>query len=126
MNTNPPLVTERTNPRWGEVWDVNFDPTVESEIQKVRSVVVISSDSIGHLPIKWVFPITDWEDQFSGSIWHVLIKPNDINGLKQVSAVDTLQICMVDVIRFLSRRGGLNATLMQEITAAIAAIIEYE
>ena len=120
MNTNS------LNPHWGEIWDVNFDPTVESEIQKVRNVVVISSDSIGHLPIKWVFPIIDWEDQFSGNIWHVLIKPNGINGLKQISVVDTLQICMVDVIRFLRRRGRLNATLMQEIIAATAAIIEYK
>ena len=119
-NTNP------IKPRRGEVWNVNLDLTVGPEIQKIRRAVVISSDSIGHLPIKWVFPIIEWEDQFSGNIWQIRIKPNDINGLKQVSAVDTLQIRMVDVIRFLRRRGRLNVTLMEEITAATAAIIEYK
>ncbi len=49
-----------------------------------------------------------------------------MNGLTKLSAVDTLQIRGVDVKRFISRRGKLNATLMQGITAAIAAIIEYE
>ena len=120
MNTNP------LNPRWGEVWDVNFDPTIGAEIQKIRPAVVISSDGVGQLPIKLVSPIIGWQDRFSRNIWYGLIKPNDINGLKQVSVVDTLQICMVDVIHFLRRRGRLNATLMQEITAAIAAIIEHE
>lgn len=120
LNTNPP------NPRWGEVWDVNFDPTIGSEIQKSRPAVVISSDGVGHLPIKLVSPITGWQDRFSRNIWHVRIEPNSVNGLTKISAVDTLQIRGVDVKRFLSRRGKLSATLMQEITAAIAAIIEYE
>ena len=120
MNTNLP------NLRRGEVWDVNFDPTIGAEIQKSRPAVVISSDGVGHLPIKLVSPITGWQDRFSRNIWHVRIEPSGMNGLTKLSAVDTLQIRGVDANRFISRRGRLNATLMQEITAAIAAIIEYE
>ena len=118
--SNPP------NPRRGEVWDLNFDPTIGSEIQKIRPAVVISSDGVGHLPIKLVSPITGWQDRFSRNIWHVRIVPNRANGLTKVSAVDTLQVRGVDVKRFISRRGRLNATLIQEITAAIAAIVEHE
>ena len=120
MNTNPP------NPRRGEVWDLNFDPTIGSEIQKSRPAVIISSDGVGHLPIKLVAPITGWQDRFSRNIWHIRIEPNNVNGLTKISVVDTLQTRGVDVIRFLRKRGKLNATLMQEITAAIAAIIEHE
>lgn len=119
-NTNPP------NPRRGEVWDVNFDPTIGSEIQKIRPAVVISSDGIGRLPIKLVSPITGWQTQFSRNIWHVRIGPNRTNGLTKVSVVDTLQTRGVDVKRFISKRGRLNATLMEEIVAATAAIIEYQ
>ena len=119
-NTNPP------NPCRGEVWDVNFDPTIGSEIRKTRPAVVINSDGIGRLPIKLVSPITGWQAQFSRNIWHVRIEPNRTNGLTKVSTVDTLQIRGVDVRHFISRRGRLNATLMEEIVAAIAAIIEYE
>ena len=119
-NTNP------MKPRRGEVWEVNFDPTVRAKIQKVRPVVVINSDSIGALPIRLILPIADWKDQFSGSFWHVSIKPNDTNGLTKVSAVDALRIREVRVSRFVRKRGQLNATLMQEIIAAIVSIIEYE
>ena len=119
-NTNP------TKPCRGEVWDVNFDPTVRSEIQKVCPVVVISSDSIGALPIRLILPIIGWKDQFSGNIWYVTIKPNNTSGLTKVSAVDTLRIREVKVSRFVRKRGQLNATLMAEIAAAIVTIIEYE
>ena len=38
-------------PKRGEIWLVNFDPTVGAEIKKVRPAVVISSDSVRKLPI---------------------------------------------------------------------------
>ena len=119
-NTNP------IKPRRGEVWDVNFDPTVRAKIQKVCPVVVINSDSIGALPIRLILPIVDWKNQFSGNFWHVSIKPNDTNGLTKVSVVDALQIQRMDVKRFISKRGRLNATFMEEVVAATAVIIEYQ
>ena len=48
-------------PRRGEIWLVNFAPTVGAEIKKVRPAIVISSDSVGKLPIKLIAPITDWK-----------------------------------------------------------------
>ena len=59
------------NPRRGEVWDVDFDPTVGAEIQKIRPAVVVSIDGIGRLPIKLVAPITSWKTKFLGNIWLV-------------------------------------------------------
>lgn len=119
-NTIPP------NPRRGEVWDVDFDPTVGTEINKTRPAVVLSINNIGHLPIKLVAPITGWQSKFSGNIWLVNVKANRTNGLTKESAVDTLQIKGVDVRRFLTKRGRLTATLMSEIGGAIAAIIDYQ
>ena len=114
------------NPRRGEVWDVDFDPTIGAEIQKMRPAVVISIDSIGSLPIKLVAPITGWKTEFSSKIWLVMVQPNQVNGLTKVSAVDTLQVKSVDVQRFRKQRGKITATLMVEIGAAIAAIIDYQ
>ena len=119
-NTNPP------NPCRGEVWDLNFNPTVGAEIQKIRPAVVINSDGMRHLSIKLVVPITSWKDHFAGKIWYVRIEPDDSNGLTKDSAIDAMQIRGVDVERFRRRRGRFNAMLMEEITAAIAAIIEYQ
>ena len=114
------------NPRRGEVWEVDFDPTVGTEIQKIRPAVVVNVNSIRHLQIRLVAPITTWKARFSGKIWLVNVKPDNANGLTTESAVDTLQIRGVDVQRFLTKRGRLTATLMDEIGAAVAAIIDYQ
>lgn len=114
------------NPCRGEVWDVDFDPTVGAEIQKIRPAVVISIDSIGRLPLKLVAPITNWQAKFSHNIWIVRVQPNRVNGLTKVSAVDTLQVKSVDVQRFRKQRERFTATLMAEISAVIAAIIDYQ
>jgi len=86
LTINPDL------PKRGEIWLVNFDPTVGAEIKKVRPAVVISSDSVGKLPIKLIAPITDWKIYFSSNFWHVKIEPNSINRLNKDSAIDTLQL----------------------------------
>ena len=53
-------------------------------------------------------------------------QPDNANGLTMESAVDTLQMRGVDTRRFLTKRGRLTATLMAEISGAIAAIIDYQ
>ena len=83
-------------PQRGEIWLVNFDPTVGTEIQKTRPAVVVSSDAVGRLPIKLVAPLTDWKEYFAPNIWHVRIDPDPTNGLTKVSAVDTLQLRGMD------------------------------
>lgn len=49
----------------GEVWLVNLDPTIGQEIKKTRPAVVVSSNSIGRLPLKIVVPITDWKSPYA-------------------------------------------------------------
>jgi hypothetical protein len=34
------------------VWLINLDPTVEAEIQKTRSAVIVNDDAIGILPLR--------------------------------------------------------------------------
>jgi mRNA interferase MazF len=112
-------------PKRGEVWLVNFDPTVGSEIQKTRPAIVISSDGVGKLPVKLVVPLTEWQASFTGNIWHVRITPDSRNGLTKDSAADTLQTRSVSVDRFVSRWGAVTPVILQEIAAAIAAVVEY-
>jgi len=98
-NINPPT------PKRGEVWLVNFDPTVGAEIKKRRPAVVLSSDAVGRLPIKLVAPVTDWKDYFKSNIWHILIEPDPSNGLSKMSAIDVLQLRGMDRQRFIRRMG---------------------
>ena len=113
------------NPKRGEVWNVRFDPTEGAEIQKTRPAVVVSSDAVRPLPIKLIAPITGWDERFANRVWLVRIDPDAANGLTKPSAVDVLQLHGWDEKRFLDRRGRVSAVVMDEIAAAIAALVEY-
>ena len=110
----------------GDIWLVSFDQTRGSEISKTRPAVIISSDAVGILPVKLVAPLTGWDSRYERNIWHVKVNPTCSNGLTKPSAVDALQIRGVSVHRFVKRLGKLPASSVEEITAAIAAVVEYE
>jgi mRNA interferase MazF len=56
----------------------------------------------------------------------VRIDPDSTNGLTKVSAVDALQLRGMDMQRFIRKLGRVSSTLMEEIAATIAAIVEYQ
>jgi mRNA interferase MazF len=119
------LLSPSSSPKRGEIWLVNFDPTIGAEINKSRPAVVVSSDAVGRLPIKLVAPLTDWKTHYASNIWHVRIDPDSSNGLVKASAVDALQLRGMDQQRFVRRFGQISEETMEEITLAIAAVIEY-
>jgi mRNA-degrading endonuclease toxin of MazEF toxin-antitoxin module len=49
-----------------------------------------------------------------------------MNGLKNVSAADALQIRSVDVVRFQEKIGSLPSTILEEIGVAVALVIELQ
>lgn len=120
------MTTNSPSPKRGDIWFANFGPTVGAEIKKIRPAVVVSSDSVGKLPLKLAAPITDWKKYYAGNIWHVKIEPDIANGLTKVSAVDLLQLRGMDVQRFIRKTGELSTTDMEEIARAIAAVVEYQ
>lgn len=120
------LLTNSNKPKRGEIWLVNFDPTIRAEIKKVRPAIVINSDAVGKLPIRLIAPITDWKPYFSQNLWHLKIEPDALNGLTKVSAIDVLQLRGVDLQRFIRKLGQVSDVTMSEITVAIVTIIEYE
>jgi mRNA interferase MazF len=119
-------MTSSLPPQRGEVWLVNFDPTLGTEIQKIRPAVVISSNEVGALPIKLVAPITDLKDRYFRNLWHVRIDPTVDNGLSKSSSVDTLQLRGVDTQRFIKKLGVLSPDEIASTTIAIVTVIEAE
>jgi len=105
---------------------VSLDPTLGNEMQKTRPVIVISSDYVGRLPLKLVVPVTGWDDRFAGHIWQVRIEPDKQNGLTKTSAADVLQTRCVDAVRFKERMGRVSSAQIEEILAALVAVVEYE
>jgi mRNA interferase MazF len=113
-------------PRRGEIWRVGLDPVVGSEIRKTRPVIVISSDALRTLPVKVVVPVTEWRDQLAELIWHVRLTPDTSNGLTKPSSADGMQVRSVAHERFVERLGRVDTGALEDVVAAVAAVIEAQ
>src|SRR5712691_6299304 len=78
-------------PQRGEIWMVQFGPSVGAEIRKIRPAVVISLDTVGRLPLRIVVPLTDWQDPFAHLPWFVQLPMLPTNGLTKDSGADAFQ-----------------------------------
>jgi len=76
----------------GDICLVDFNPTIGSEIKKIRPAIIINGDfSIG-LDLKIAVPITTWKDDFEKIWWLVKVMPDKFNNLDAISAVNCYQI----------------------------------
>ena len=105
-------------PRRGEIYLVQFDPTVGHEIQKTRPAVVIQNDvSNQYSSITIVAAISS---QFSEPPFprEVVIEPQD-SGLQKRSGVIVNQIRSVDRLRLQKKIGRLSKENMERVDEAI-------
>ena len=114
----------------GQIWRVDLNPTKGSEIHKRRPCVIVSTDAAARLPVRIVVPLTDWNDSFATSQFHVRVEVTDAKafeaaGLKKGGVADIMQVRCVSDKRFGQYIAQMSADKMDEIAAAIAAIIEY-
>jgi len=114
---------EKKGPGRGEVWDVRFDPSVGAEMQKVRPAVVISENSIGRLPLRIVVPITDWKPGYGDYPWFVHLPADSTSGLSKDSGADAFQVKSVSIARFVTLRGALTDSQLDDIASAVALCV---
>jgi mRNA interferase MazF len=110
----------------GEIWEINLSPTIGAEIKKKRPAVIINDDAIGVLPLRVIVPITSWKESFSGAIWMVKTEPDSDNKLRKVSAIDCFQIRSISTRRFIRKIGLVSSTILDEIKAAVKAVIDTD
>lgn len=110
----------------GDIWEVDLEPTRGGEIKKLRPCVIISSDSINRdSETRIVVPLTEWKSSRGNFYWFVEIEPTAQNGLTKKSATNLLQTRCVSIERFRSKKGYVSAEVIEEIVAALAAVVEY-
>lgn len=112
--------------RRGEIWLINLDPTVGSEIKKTRPAVIVNDDAIGILPLKVIVPITEWKDHYSVAPWMVRLEADTESGLSKPSAADAFQVRSLAQERFIRQVGKLSEIAMREITRALAVVLNIE
>ena len=110
--------------RRGEIFLVNFDPTVGAEAKKTRPAVVVSNDiNNAHSPIVSISPITSNVTKVYS--FEVEILPG-VGGLKTRSKVMVNQTRAVDKIRLINKLGHLPAEIMEDINRALKLHYDLE
>lgn len=97
-----------------EVWLVNLDPTIGSEIRKTRPAVIVSPDELNrHLRTVIVIPLT------TGKTYPFRVATK-VAGKPGVAAVD--QIRTVDKQRLVKKVGTVSGKTRQNLLDALAEL----
>ena len=109
---------KRLTPRRGDIYLVNFNPTVGSEIKKTRPALILQNDIANrYSPITIVTAITS---QSNGRLYptEVLIKRYE-SGLNEDSLVLLNQIRSIDKVRLIKRLGSVGAETIGKVNRAL-------
>ena len=108
----------------GEIFLVNFDPTVGAEARKIRPALVASNNiNNAHSPIVSISPITSNISR----IYSFEVKvPADTGGLQTRSKVMVNQTRAVDKIRLIKRLGHLPEEIMKQVNQALMLHYDLE
>ena len=105
-----------------EIWLINLDPTIGSEINKTRPGIIVNDDNLGILPLKIIVPITDWKEKFIDTPWMIKIQPNLINNLSKISSADCFQVRSISNQRFIKKIGNINQTELSKIKIGLSKV----
>ena len=97
----------------GEVWWVNFEPSIGGEIRKKRRAVIISNDASNkYLNRVHLTPLTSNIDRFYPSEAFVTLR-----GKPNKAMAD--QLCTLSKLRLINRIGKLSGTDMNKAERAV-------
>lgn len=107
-----------TFPGRGEIYLVNFDPTIGSEIRKTRPALILQNDIANqHSPITIVAAITS---KFDDNLYPTEVKISaGESGLKQDSIVLLNQIRSIDRRRLTKKLGKIDDSTLRKVDSSI-------
>lgn len=105
----------------GDIYLVNFDPTIGTEISKTRPALVIQNDIANeHSPITIVAAITSkFDDRLFPT--EVQIEPPE-GGLKTISVILLNQVRSIDKQRLARRLGVVSPDTLSKVDRAIQLV----
>ena len=110
--------------RRGEIFLVNFDPTVGAEAKKTRPALVVSNNvNNAHSPIISISPITSNVKRVYSFEVKIL---SGTGGLQTISKVMVNQTRAVDKIRLVKKLGHLPEEIMAKKNQALKLHYELE
>lgn len=101
------------DPVRGDVWDLNFDPTVGHEQAGIRPALIMSVDLFNEGPAELVVvaPITRTQRRIR---WHVAVRPPE-GGLSSESFIQCENVRSVSKHRLKRRRGRISEDTLGQV-----------
>ena len=119
----PPAPNPLPKPKRGEIWQVQFEPSVGAEMSKARPALVLSRNDAGKLPLRVVVPVTTFQSNLAGVVWLVEVEATTTNGLTHKSLADCFQPRSFALERFISKRGTLDTATVDKIARTVAEVL---
>jgi mRNA interferase MazF len=105
----------------GEIWLVNFDPTIGSEIKKTRPAVILSGQPFNRLRrTVVVIPLSSAHERTE---FPLLIAIRS-SGRPAVAVVDQVKAAAKE--RFIRKLGTVSEAEMQQISEALATLLSLD
>jgi len=108
----------------GEIWQVNLDPTIGSEMKKSRPCIILNNDMIGKLALKIIAPLTDFKEHYTLVPWMVTIEPNVENGLSKKSSIDLFQVRSLSQKRLAHKVGCVDDDILKACKSALNIVFD--
>jgi mRNA interferase MazF len=107
-----------THPKRGEIYLVNFDPTIGAEIRKTRPALILQNDIANrHSPITIVAAVTSKFDEPLYPTEVLAVAPE--GGLSVDSVVLLNQIRSIDKRRLVRRLGALRPSTIEKVERSL-------
>jgi mRNA interferase MazF len=107
----------------GEIYEVYLDPILGSEQGGRRPAVIISGNlANANLNTVIICPLTSKLKHYHGNL---ILKPDELNGLKKVSEVMTIHIRSISKQRIKIKIGQLKTDEVESILESLNKIIKY-
>ena len=110
----------------GEIWMIDLDPTIGSEIKKTRPAIIVNDNALGKLPLKIIVPLTEWKEYYNLAPWMVKIVPDNLNNLLKNSAADCFQIRSISEERFISKIGLITSDIIDKLKKSLSRVLSIE
>ncbi len=108
----------------GEIWQINLDPTIGSEMKKLRPCIILNNDMVGKLALKVIAPLTDFKEHYRAVPWMVVLEPNTENGLTKTSAIDLFQVRSLSQKRLVKKIGFVKKDIILACREALDVVFE--
>lgn len=108
-------------PLRGDIWSLDLNPTRGHEQSGQRPGLVLSENTfnLGPAGLVVVLPITS---RHKGIPLHVEVLPNE-SGLRERSFIKCEDIRSVSKLRFLSRRGAVDESIMRRVEENVKILL---